>query len=513
MARAATSRPVPILPEVRASRARGRILIVDDNAELRGALEDVLSTVRDDKGTPRFVVLAAETGHEGLAIAEKSGFDVAIVDVQLPDASGVDLIEPLRQRAPFSEVLLVTGFATLDAAMGALRGGAFAFVLKSFRPEELIATVEQAFAKVALKREREELERRYRDLVELTSVLFVAIDRNDHVSLWNRRAVTLTGISSDDALGAPLLERFVPEDGRERFRQALVKVRSRQGERRAVEIETGLVPAADATTRTRVRWHLTHADGVEGVVYAIGIDVTERRTLEKRAADAEALSAMGTLALNLAHEIRNPLNAAVLQLHLLGRDVDKLSADEEKRIALKSRAAIVGDEIGRLNRLLTEFLELARPRGIAREPVHVPRLLHDVLDLEREPALARGVSFVRDVADDGCVAIGDAEKLKQVLINLVVNALDAMKGGGVLTASVRPAGDMVEMSIADTGAGIQADVLASVFDAFFTTKEAGTGLGLSIVRKIVDQHRGDVKIDTEQGQGTKVTVTVPRASA
>lgn len=503
--------PPPLLPEGRRMPMRGRILIVDDNAELRAALEDVLSTVVDGTGAPRYVVRAAETGRAGLASAEEDGFDVAIVDVKLPDASGVDLIEPLRKTSAFSEVLLVTGFATLDAAMGALRSGAFAFVLKSFRPEELIATVEQAFAKVALMREREELERRYRDLVELTSVVFVALDRDEKVSLWNRRATMLTDVLPEDALDQPFLERFVPDDSRERFHKALQKVRGQGSERRGVEVETGLQPAANPSTRLRVRWHLSHADGVDGVVYAIGIDVTERRALEKRAADAEALSAMGPLALNLAHEIRNPLNAAVLQLHLLGRDVDKLSADEEKRAALKSRAAIVGDEIGRLNRLLTEFLELARPRGLAREPVHLPRLLDDVLELERETALARGVSLVRDLQEDGCVAIGDAEKLKQVLINLVVNALDAMKGGGVLTATVRPAGDLVEMSIADTGGGIDKEHLASVFDPFFTTKEAGTGLGLSIVRKIVDQHRGDVRIDSERGKGTRVTVAVPRA--
>jgi signal transduction histidine kinase len=110
------------------------------------------------------------------------------------------------------------------------------------------------------------------------------------------------------------------------------------------------------------------------------------------------------------------------------------------------------------------------------------------------------------------VAIGDAEKLKQVLINLVVNAIDAMKTGGTLTASVRQVAESVEMAIADTGPGIEKDVLASVFDAFFTTKEAGTGLGLSIVRKIVDQHRGEVRIDTERGKGTRVVVSIPRAT-
>ena len=142
-----------------------------------------------------------------------------------------------------------------------------------------------------------------------------------------------------------------------------------------------------------MRWHLSRSPRARRrLVYGIGIDVTERRALEKRAADAEALSAMGELAMNLAHEIRNPLNAAVLQLHLLDRNLDRLEAEEPTRAALKDRVRIVGDEIGRLNRLLTEFLELARPRGIAREPVHLPRLVDEVLDLEEESAKRRGAS-------------------------------------------------------------------------------------------------------------------------
>ena len=235
----------------------------------------------------------------------------------------------------------------------------------------------------------------------------------------------------------------------------------------------------------------------------------ERRVLEKRAADAEAMSAMGKLALNLAHEIRNPLNAAVLQLHLLARDVDRLDADEATRAALKRRGAIVGDEIGRLSRLLTEFLELARPRGIAREPVHLGRLVEDVLDLEQDSATSRGVTVVKEIAPDGCVAIGDAAKLKQVVLNLVVNAIEAMRTGGVLTARVAPVEDQVVIAIEDTGGGIPPEVQASVFDPFFTTKEAGTGLGLSIVRNIVDQHMGDVRIESDPGKGTRALVRIP----
>lgn len=478
------------------------MLIVDDNTELVDTLKAVIAS-----GIPGIAIDTAVSGAAALAMAQR-GFDVAIVDVKLPDITGIDLISPLRAASPFSEVLLLTGFASVDAAIGALRFGAFAFVLKSFRPEELISTVEQALTKVELKREREELERRYRDLVEVTDVLVVALSGTDEVALMNRKAASLANTASDQALGKSMLEFWIPPEDHAPMRAALEATR---GLSRAAEVETGFSENPSAAQKgKRIRWHLSRSSESGDLVYGIGIDVTERRALEKRAADAEALSAMGELAMNLAHEIRNPLNAAVLQLHLLTRNLDRMDADPATRETLKNRTHIVGDEIGRLNRLLTEFLELARPRGIAREPVHVPRLADEVLDLEEESAKGRGVTIVRDLPADGCVAIGDREKLKQVIINLVVNAFEAMKQGGTLTVRVRPENERVSVTIADTGPGIAPELLANVFDPFFTTKEAGTGLGLSIVRKIVvDQHGGDVEIESEPGKGAKVIVSIP----
>jgi PAS domain S-box-containing protein len=518
------STPIPRLPDA-AAPPRARVLIVDDNVELVGTLHAVLMTAELADGTTAsrsIEVVTASRGDEGLAIARARGFDVAIVDVKLPDTSGVDLIAQLREASPFGEVVLITGFASMDAAIRALRYGAFAFVPKSFRPEELISTVEQALTKVGLARGREELERRYRALVELTDVLVVGLDADDRVALFNRKASLFAGIEASTALGRPFIESWIPDEERIRMREAIALARVG----RTPEVETGFAELSaaagpahvssrelrEAAARRRVRWHLSmarEAGDDAALVYGIGIDVSERRALEKRAADAEALSAMGTLALNLAHEIRNPLNAAVLQLHLLGRHLDKLAVDDDTRRALHDRARIVGDEIGRLNRLLTEFLELARPRGAQRELVHFGKLVGDVLDLEQGSAAARGVVIARDLASD-CILVGDPEKLKQVVINLVMNALEAMKEGGTLGVRVAWDGDAVSLSVQDTGTGIEPAALAQVFEPFFTTKEAGTGLGLSIVRKIVDQHGGEVRIESERGAGTRATVTLPR---
>src|SRR5688572_11799767 len=227
---------IPGLPAARPPSA-GRVLIVDDNLELVDTLRAVLAS-----GIPGVVVEAATDGKAALTRAEE-GFDVAIVDVKLPDASGVDLIQPLRAASPFSEVLLLTGFASVDAAIGALRSGAFAFVLKSFRPEELISLVEQALTKVQLKREREELERRYRDLVEVTDVLVFALDAEDKVALMNRKAASMVNTVADHALGRRFLEAWIPEEDLGAMRAALAATRDgvevTAAHHRAFEVETG----------------------------------------------------------------------------------------------------------------------------------------------------------------------------------------------------------------------------------------------------------------------------------
>ena len=221
---------------------RSRLLIVDDNVELVGTLHAVLMSAElsDGRGASNTIeVVTASRGDEGLAIALAQGFDVAIVDVKLPDTSGVDLIARLRAACPFGEVVLITGFATMDAAMGALRSGAYAFIPKSFRPEELISTVEQALTKVRLAREREELERRYRALVELTDVLVVGLDAAGRVALFNRKAALFAGVEPSAALGCSFAERWMPGEDRARMVEAVAS--ARMG--RTQEIETAFVDA------------------------------------------------------------------------------------------------------------------------------------------------------------------------------------------------------------------------------------------------------------------------------
>jgi PAS domain S-box-containing protein len=480
------------------------VLVVDDNTPLAENLRLIL----EGTGGEGTRVTTVTDGQTAVSVAERDPFDVAIVDVKLPDGNGVDLLRRLRHVCPLGEVVLLTGFATVDSAIAALSAGAFAFLLKSFRPEEVIATVEQALAKVTLVREREELERRQRALIETAGVLIVGLDASDRIALFNPKLEALTTGGLRVAVGRPFLESWIGEADRDTVRRALAEARRT---RENVEVEATFVDGGGTLAR-RIVWHLSAVQAISGasnLVFGIGIDVTDRRALEKRAAEAEALSAMGSLALGLAHEIRNPLNAAVLQLHLLGRAIDRLELDEPKS-SMRRRVEIVGGEIGRLERLLSEFLELARPRGIHAEKVDLVRLCENVVGLEQEALAARHITF-RAEHDGQVLAVGDTEKLKQVLINLVVNGRDALGEGGTLTVRVLDDEAGPGFEVVDDGPGIEPAILEDVFTPFFTTKEAGTGLGLSIVRKIVAQHGGTIDISSAPGKGTRVVVRLQRA--
>lgn len=477
----------------------GCVLIVDDNDDLVASLSDVLAL-------ESLEVRTASSPEAALDVAKREPIDVAIVDVKLPGMSGVDLIDRLRDLVPMIEVVLITGAATVRTALGALRSGAFAFVLKSFRPEELSATVREALAKVQLKRDREALEKRFRDLAELTNVLVVGFNRDGLVDFVNRKVALLVGDPADGERAPGLIEQWIPDVDGVAMRAALDRVRERGDD---VELETSFGRDGD---ERRIRWHLSRAGaGADTArrVYAVGIDVTDKRATERRLAEAEALSAMGALALNLAHEIRNPLNAATLQLHLLGRDVGRLEIADETLSVLERRVGVIESEIGRLNRLLTEFLELARPRALATGPVDVGELVREVIELERERAATRSIELsLVDEAD--ARALGDREKLKQVILNLVVNAIEAISGEGRVEIQVRDnhAAERtgVELVVRDTGPGIEPRWLKSIFEPFFTTKAAGTGLGLAIARKIVEQHGGRISIDAAEGGGARVRI-------
>jgi signal transduction histidine kinase len=258
---------------------------------------------------------------------------------------------------------------------------------------------------------------------------------------------------------------------------------------------------------------LLEGDGTPSpVVLAVGMDMTYRLDLERKNAEAEAMAAMGTLATSLAHEIRNPLNAARLQLELLQRRTAKFP-DQEAAQRISEPAEIVRQELTRLSTLLNDFLNLARPRQLVPAVVHVSDLLESVATLKRPYAQSVGVTLHVATTDPSLTVRADADKLRQVLINLVGNAIEALADGDRPAKSVelgaRATSDGIALTVTDNGPGISDEVAATLFRPFVTSKAGGTGLGLAIVAKLIAQHGGSVQVESRPEGGAIATCLIP----
>jgi two-component system sensor histidine kinase HydH len=357
-----------------------RVLIVDDTAALVANLREIL----EEAG---YAVRTAASCGEAVAAA-REGFDVALVDLRLPDGDGTLLAPRLKDESPDGEVVLLTGFATLESAVAAVRAGACAYLVKPCATQELLVTVEQAMRQVRLH--------------------------------------------------------------------------------------------------------------------------SEKRELSRRAQTAEKLAAVGTMTAGLSHEIRNPLNAAALQLAVLERRVKKLPGGEQA--ALLEPLHLVGDEIRRLDHVLEDFLQFARPRVFSPRPVEVVPVLGRVLDLVAGQAEDRGIALRRELEPVPPIA-GDEERLRQVVMNLALNALHAAGRGGWVRVACRPAEEegWVEILVDDAGPGVPAAIRERIFEPFFTTKAEGSGLGLPIVHAIVAQHGGTIEVEDAPEGGARFALRLPRA--
>ncbi|HZH03246.1 MAG TPA: ATP-binding protein, partial [Myxococcaceae bacterium] len=330
-------------------------------------------------------VEAAGSFAEALEPARR-GFEVALVDVKLPDGDGTELAGRLKALCPDGEVILLTGFATIETAAQAVRAGASAYLVKPCATPELLLSIEQAMRKVRLQ--------------------------------------------------------------------------------------------------------------------------VERRELERRAQVSEKLAAVGTLTAGLSHEIRNPLNAAALQLSVLERRVHRLGRAQQGE--LLEPLFLVRDEIRRLEHILQDFLQFARPTQFRPVPVAVGPLIERVASLMSEEASSRGVRI--DVGSGALPRVaGHEERLRQVLINLVLNGLHASPQGGVVRVAAEAVDHQVRITVDDAGPGIPEAVQPRLFEPFFTTKPEGSGLGLAIVHTIVTQHGGTISAGAAPGGGARFILTLPVA--
>jgi len=343
----------------------------------------------------------------------------------------------------------------------------------------------------------------FKDLVfQSVGTGLIALDRDHRITAFNGAAEEITGRSAPETIGRPWTAIFgdavpLPEI------EAVIG-----GSPRASTRHEALLRRPDGTA---VPVRLTFSALRSGEGARLGLigacdDLSAIRAMEARMRQADRLATLGRMAANIAHEIRNPLASLTGAIEVLTSTA--AAGDARERLS-----QIVVRESERLNQIITNFLEYARPAPLTLESVDVAEALEGVLVLLEHHGASGGLKMVRAFSAPLVWRV-DPQQFRQVLWNLCRNAVEAMPEGGELRvgATVVP-GQRLEVWVADSGHGIAPDDLAHVFEPFFSTKPGGTGLGLSLVHRIVQEHGGEVDVRSTLGLGTTFTVTLPTRDA
>ena len=449
------------------------------------------------------------------ALQDEKSFDLILADYAVPQFDGLTALRIVRQKRLDVPFILVSGSLGEELAIDSLKEGATDYVLKQ-RLSRLIPAIRRAMREAEERKERLRVESRMQEqsrLLDLASDAILQQDLDDTILYWNRGAERLYGWSSAEAIGQKASQLI--------YRSAESLAEGRQQLALAGEWSGDLkqLTRAGQEVITSNRWTLVRDEtGMASSILVIATDVTERRSLEAQLRQSQKMEAVGQLAGGVAHDFNNLLT--VIQGHsallLAGGTLSK-GATESVQMVMESaeRAAGLTRQLLMVSRKQAPQMgQLDINKAVASMARILQRTLGEHIQLEVQPAPNLPTIHV------------DPGMIDQVLLNLAVNARDAMPNGGKLTiqTSISPpaeirldppkVGSSVSLRCTDTGMGIPPDVLPRIFEPFFTTKEVGkgTGLGLATVHGIVQQHRGLIEVWSEVGMGTTFLIVLPAAA-
>lgn len=350
---------------------------------------------------------------------------------------------------------------------------------------------------------QEEIKTYLNSILESMENGVVGVDISGNITHFNRAAAEITGLSPEKVFQKHYSEFFGSDSKNEpTLLQALHKGKEQKRYEKVIWHQDGHpVPVSYQTALLR------DSKGIKIGAVEIFSDISKIKALEKEMQQAKTMAALGEMSATVAHEIRNPLGAMGVWAGLLERD---LGSDDPRRKTLGK----VLEGLSKLNKIVSNLLVYTRPVKTELRKVQIENVLSEIIDfiqieIER---LGQSIKVNRKFSNEPSFVLVDPEKIGQVVMNLCLNAIQAMPNGGELNINVdtckKPSGFM-SFSIIDTGVGIESETLSKIFDPFFTTKENGTGLGLAIAKKFVESHSGYIDIKSKVASGTTVKVFLP----
>ncbi|MDB9822782.1 ATP-binding protein [Deltaproteobacteria bacterium] len=420
---------------------------------------------------PRLRNIAPNIESQLKLLAENNVKQIIFIGLDMSDIEAARK-EDARHTVIMAVILLLIGFGGMSSL----------FLVHAYRSAKSSLTRIKAFSD---------------NVVENMPIGLLALDADREIASFNQTAEALLQLSSSRLIGETA-ENILPKQFKDLLDEITVS-------KRTIDREIEYIRGDGIRTPLDISASLLEGEDGSFLGFIILFrDLTEVRSLKKEIERSQRLASIGRLAAGVAHEIRNPLSS-IKGFATYFKERYRTNPEDKKT------AEIMVQEVERLNRVIGQLLEFARPVNIQKKPVAIKTLIQHSLKMVERDTADRNIMIHKDISPDLLDVSVDSDSINQVLLNLYLNAIDSMEHGGDLFVDARHCNESgrLKITIKDTGHGIDKKDMANIFDPYFTTKQSGTGLGLAIVHKIIESHHGEVKIESEQGKGTTVTIFLP----
>jgi signal transduction histidine kinase/CheY-like chemotaxis protein len=475
------------------------VLIVDDEDRIRHVCTKMLQHEGYD-------VSQAPHAEAGLVMVAQRHFDIILLDLLMPGMSGLEALSKIRADHPDTVVIVITGYATLDHAVDAMKKGAFDFLSKPFSPQDLRLVVTKAIEHTRTLQDISNEKSRMRTMINHLSGGVMATDTHKNVALANHAFINLIDYRGPSPIGAPAQQLVTNEQILSLIDQALAMAPDQFAELTAEIVITPKGPGDERILGVRCvpfRDRLGRTLGTITVLH----DNTAIKRMDQLKSDFVAL---------VSHEIRGPLNSVLMQQKVV---LDELAGPiTEKQREILTRAS---EKINALVNLSSELLDLTKMEsGLAnmeKQRLTLDPILSDQAIFHSAKAQAKGLSLELAPLPQLPPVLANRMNMEEVLSNLITNAINYTPEGGRVNISADIQGAYVRIQVADTGFGIATEDLDRIFTRFYRVKNEktryviGTGLGLPIVKSIVEAHHGRIEVQSEEGKGSTFSVYLPIA--
>ncbi len=460
------------------------VLIIDDEKEMRNSLKVLLSH-------SGFTAVTAASVEDGLDFLSHDYFDVVITDFFLPDGTGSDILKYCREYCPKTRVIVMTGYASLETAVDALRHGAFDYVIKPFDFDLLFHALQRALEHISMMDEIALAKERYRALIEDLNEGYLIV-KDGLVHYANAKMADILNCTFEELVNKPFLN-FVDYSYQDVLREKIEKLETTPGAFFMEEVV--LRDCKGNTVPAELRITNTIGEHLDNGVILICREITERDVLWNRLVRAERLATMGEMMAAVAHELNNKLTPILGYAEILSPDLNPEQL--EKGIAGIRNASLSA------KRIVNSLLLFSRREKPAKIRCDINEIIRNASNMVGTCIGGSGPEIETELNDMIPPVMADPHQIEQVLTNLIKNSIDALEGGqGRIVVKTDFDTSNVIITVMDNGPGIPAEILKNVFDPFFSTKQKknGTGLGLSICHGIIKEHGGDIAVRSGGGE-------------